>query len=71
MICTDFVTRLWLAVSLSDDATGAWFKTSITLSQGSDANYWPDFPTLGVDAKGIYTSCLMVGALTHSIFAIV
>jgi len=70
ILATDFGTRLWFAFSQTDDATGSWFKTSITLSQGSDANRWPDFPTLGVDANGIYSASYMVGGNSMSLFAI-
>ncbi len=62
---TDFSSDLFLAVSLTDDPTGSWFKTSYTASTGGDAGFWPDYPTLGVDADGIYISAYMVGrALT-------
>ena len=70
VIATDFGTRLWLAVSTGEDATGTWFKTSINLSQGSDASFWPDYPTLGVDANGIYSASYMVGGNSMSLFAI-
>lgn len=52
---------IYLGVSQSNDPTGAWFKTSFLAAQGSDSNKWPDFPTLGVDANGIYLAALMVG----------
>jgi hypothetical protein len=70
VLATDFSTLLWLAVSTGEDATGSWFKTSINLSQGVDANRWPDYPTLGVDANGIYTASYMVGGNSMSLFAI-
>ncbi len=70
IIATDFSQRLRLAYSLTDDPTGAWFKTSVTLSAGVDANRWPDYPTLGVDATGIYSASYMVGGNSMSIFAI-
>ncbi len=57
----DFNTKLFLAVSLTDDPTGEWFKTDFLLSQGSDANCWSDYPTLGVDEDGIYVAAWMVG----------
>jgi hypothetical protein len=60
-LCMDGSTTIHLAISLSSDPTGAWFKTSILASQGADVGRWPDFPTLGVDANGIYTAALMVG----------
>lgn len=66
---TDFDTRLYLAVSLTSDPTGSWFKTSFVMSSGSDAGCWPDYPTLGVDANGIYVGAYMVGC-GMSLFAI-
>jgi len=67
---TDFSSRIYLAVSTSDNAQGGWFKTSFVVSQGSDTGCWPDYPTLGVDAAGIYVSANMIGCNTLSIFAI-
>ena len=52
---------IYLGVSQSSDPTGTWFKTSFLAASGSDAGKWPDFPTLGVDANGIYLAALMVG----------
>ncbi len=66
---TDFSNELFLAVSRTDDPTGSWFKTRFNVSQGADAGRWPDFPTLGVDADGVYSSAFMVGG-GHSIFVI-
>ncbi|MEP0846553.1 MAG: hypothetical protein HRF50_06985 [Phycisphaerae bacterium] len=66
---TDFNTRVYLAVSLTDDPTGGWFKTSFVVSAGSDAGCWPDYPTLGYDANGIYVTSYMVGC-NMSIFAL-
>ncbi|MBK9387125.1 MAG: hypothetical protein IPN34_20105 [Planctomycetes bacterium] len=60
-LCMNGADRIYLAISLTSDPTGAWFKTSILASQGADVGRWPDFPTLGVDANGIYTAALMVG----------
>jgi hypothetical protein len=65
----DFNTRLYLAVSLTSDPTGSWFKTSFVVSQGSDAGKWPDYPTMGVDAVGVYMAAYMVGG-GMSIFAV-
>jgi len=62
VLITDFSTRIFLAVSTTNDPTGTWFKTNFTVSTGVDASRWPDFPTLGVDANGIYTSAYMVSA---------
>jgi hypothetical protein len=69
VIVSDFNTKLFLAWSLTGDALGSWFKTSIVVSQGSDAGCFPDYPTLGVDANGLYLSSYMVGC-GMSIFAI-
>lgn len=57
----DFSSRLYLAVSLTSDASGSWFKTNFLVTGGSDGNCWPDYPTLGLDANGIYTGAYMVG----------
>jgi hypothetical protein len=70
VIATNFNTKIFFAYSLTEDATGAWLKTDVVLSQGSNANDWPDYPTLGVDANGIYTAAYMVGSVGMSIFAI-
>jgi len=71
VLITDFSSRIYLAVSLDSDPTGSWFKTDFKVSQGSDAGRWPDYPTLGVDAYGVYTSAYMVGGSnTMSVFAI-
>ncbi len=61
VLVTDFSTRNFLAVSLTDNPTGQWFKTNWVVSQGTDANCSPDYPTLGVDANGIYTGAYMFG----------
>jgi hypothetical protein len=71
IIACDFNGGLFFGFSLTDDPTGAWYKTFIALNQGSDAGNWPDYPTLGVDEAGIYTSSYMVGGnYNMSIFAI-
>lgn len=71
VIVTDFsaTESIFLAVSMSSDPTGDWFKTSFETDQGSDVGCWPDYPTLGVDEHGIYTAAFMVGC-GMSIFAI-
>jgi len=61
VIDSDFSSRIYLAVSTSTDPTGSWFKTSFVASGGSDAGFFPDYPTLGVDANGIYISAYMAG----------
>ncbi|MBU0638128.1 MAG: hypothetical protein KKB50_04625 [Planctomycetes bacterium] len=69
---TDFsaTATVFLAVSLTDDPTGDWFKTSFLTAQGSDAGRWPDYPTLGVDQYGIYIAAYMVGGSGMTIFAL-
>lgn len=51
----------YIAVSQTTNPAGAWFKFSFVTAQGSDAGKWPDYPTLGVDARGIYAASYMVG----------
>jgi len=71
VIVCDFDTRIYLAVSTSDDPTESWFKCNFVVSQGSDAGKWPDYPTLGVDEVGIYTAAYMIGGGNGmSIFAL-
>jgi hypothetical protein len=71
IIVCDFISRLFLAVSMSDDPTGEWFKCDFIVSQGSDAGKWPDYPTLGVDEDGVYTAAYMIGGSNGmSIFAL-
>jgi hypothetical protein len=71
IIVCDFNSRLYLAVSTSDDPTGDWFKCDFVVSQGSDAGKWPDYPTLGVDEVGVYTAAYMIGGGNKmSIFAL-
>jgi len=53
--------RLYVAISLTSDPTGSWYKNFIEAAQGSDVGRWPDYPTLGVDAEGFYSAALMVG----------
>jgi hypothetical protein len=71
VIVADFQTKIFLAVSTTDDPTCEWFKCSFVVSQGSDAGKWPDYPTLGVDENGIYTAAYMVGGSSRmSIFGL-
>jgi hypothetical protein len=63
--------RFYYAVSQTADPTGTWFKFSFDTRQGSDAGRWPDYVTLGVDARGIYSATYMVGSpAAMTIFAI-
>ncbi len=66
VIVTDFSTRLFLAVSRTDDPLGSWFKTNFVASQGVDAGRFPDYPTFGVDSNGIYAAAAMFGATMDS-----
>jgi len=61
VIVTDFSNEIFLAVSTTSSATGGYFKTSFIVSAGVDASCSPDYPTLGVDANGIYTAAYMFG----------
>lgn len=71
VIATDFNNDIYLAVSSASDPTGSWFKTSFNPATGSDAGKWPDYPTLGVDARWIMTSSYMVGTGSRmTLFAI-
>jgi len=71
IIVADFISQIYLAVSMSDDPTGSWFKCNFVVSQGSDAGKWPDYPTLGVDVDGIYIAAYMVGGSSKmSIFGL-
>lgn len=71
VIASNFSNRVYFAYSLTGDPTGAWFKTNVNVAQGSDAGKWPDYPTLGVDAGGVYFAAYMVGGSNQmSIFAV-
>ncbi len=69
----DFSSRIYLAVSMTSDPTGSWFKTSFqTDTGGVDLGSWPDYPTLGVDANGVYVACYAVNSSGNgmSLFAL-
>ena len=70
VINSNFSSRIYIAVSLTDDPTGSWWKSYFTAAQGSDSGRWVDYPTLGVDEDGIYISAYMVGGPGHTIFAL-
>lgn len=57
----DQANNYLLAVSRSADPTDGW--TGFTIANDSTGNSWADFPTLGVDADGVYL------AATHFSFA--
>ena len=71
VLVTDFSgqEKIFLAVSRTSDPMGEWFKTDFATDTGDDAGCWPDYPTLGVDESGIYTTSYMVGC-GMTIFAI-
>lgn len=69
-LATNFSNRIYINVSATDNPTGTWFKTNFQVDVGADSGRWPDFPTLGVDATGIYSSAYMVGGPGHTIYAI-
>ena len=70
VIVTDFDDQIFLAVSLTDDPTGSWFKTDFLITQGSDSGGFPDYPTLGVDEDGIYLAAYIVSNDAMTIYAI-
>ena len=71
VIATNFSDRVYLAVSLTSDPTGSYFSTSFLTSQGIDAGKFPDYPTLGVDANGVYVGAAMFSSgATMTIFAL-
>lgn len=49
-----------LAVSKSSDPTEGW--TAFKIDSDSDDSHWADFPTLGVDADGVYICANMFDA---------
>lgn len=61
-IASDFSisATIYLAISLTEDPMGDWFNTGFHTAEGVDEGRWPDYPTLGVDANGIYISAYMV-----------
>jgi len=70
-LATNFNQRIYIAVSMTSDPLGSWYTNWFNPAQGQDAGKWPDYPTLGVDADGIYTCAYMVGGTNQmSIFAL-
>ncbi len=59
-------SRIFLAVSTSDNPGGTWYFTSINSKLNiSGKNYWADYPGLGVDSNAVYiTSNLFSFAAT-------
>lgn len=71
VLASNFNTGIWFAYSLTGDPTGAWLKVFINTAQGTDAGKWPDYPTLGLDANGVYFAAYQVGGSNQmSIFSI-
>lgn len=61
VLTSNFSNRVYFAYSLTGDPTGAWMKTFIDTAQGTDAGKWPDYPTIGLDANGVYFAAYQVG----------
>lgn len=70
VVVSDFNSRIYLAASRTEDPTGDWFKTSFVTSTGTDTGRFPDYPTLGINEHGVYTSAYMAGGFSMTIFAI-
>jgi hypothetical protein len=71
VVISNFRNRIFLAASRTGDPMGAWFKTSIPTSQGSDSGKWPDYPTLGVSEDGVFSAAYMVGGTNRmTLFAV-
>lgn len=71
IIATNFGELLFFAYSLTPDPTGNWFKANLDLVDGFDTGRWIDYPTLGVDSRGVFVEAYMVGSPARmSIFAI-
>jgi hypothetical protein len=71
VLASNFSNRVYIAYSLTGDPTGAWLKTNVLVAQGSDLGKWPDYPTIGLDANGVYFAAYMVGGANGmSIFSV-
>ncbi|MCA8970040.1 MAG: hypothetical protein KDC95_09665 [Planctomycetes bacterium] len=73
ILATDFsrTKTFFYAISATTDPAGSWYKFSFQTNQGTDATRWPDYPTLGVDSRGIYSAAYMVtGSARMTIWAI-
>ncbi len=68
--------RVILAVSRGPDPrdfTGGWTKHALSMEHEHIPGFFPDFPTLGIDANGIYVTWTYLtspGPNTHDIIAI-
>ncbi len=70
VVSTNFSTSIFVAYSLTNDPTGAWFKFSFNASTGTNAGCNVDYPTLGYDDRGIYIGAFMFNSCGMSLFAI-
>ena len=71
VITTNFLDRIYLAVSTTTDPTGPYFTTHFLTNEGADAGKVPEYPTLGVDTNGLYIGCNMFsGSATGTLFAL-
>lgn len=70
LIATDFGDDLFFAYSETSDPTGAWFMQTIRLTLPGVPNGFIDFPTLGVDSRGVFVSAFLVHIPAFAIFAI-
>ncbi len=66
VLASNFSNRIYYAVSLTSNPMGNWFKANFSTAQWG----WPDFPTFGVDANGIYIETYTVGNGNMAIFAL-
>lgn len=69
MLATDFVDNIVLAYSATSDPTGAWFMTQVRLTLPTTIDGFVDFPTLGVDSRGIFVGAFLVNQPSFAIFA--
>ncbi len=72
ILASDFDNQLFFAVSTTSDPTGSFFRFNFITDLGADAGTFPDYPTLGVDERGIYTGVFPAGSgpARMTIFAI-
>jgi hypothetical protein len=70
LLATDFNNNIVLAYSETSDPTGSWFMAEIRLTLPSTTDGFVDFPTLGVDSRGIFVGAFLVNQPSFAIFAI-
>ncbi len=70
LLATDFDDNIFLAYSATSDPTGAWFMAEIRLTLPTTNDGFVDFPTLGVDSRGIFVGAFLVNQPSFAIFAI-